>query len=132
MTDESLLLEALRRDPGDPVAWLALADWLEEAGQPRRAELSRLTRRAQSLAPDCTDRPGVEAALVAMLAEGVAPCFPQITNSLGMRFVMVPPGVAWMGSAPGDANHQNDEQPRHPIEYPEPFWLSVYPVTQQE
>jgi uncharacterized protein (TIGR02996 family) len=132
MTDEFLLLEALRRDPGDAVAWLALADWLEESGQPRRAELSRLTRHARALAPDCTDRPVVEAAIVAMLAEGVAPCFPQITNSMGMRFVMVPSGVAWMGSSPADANHQNDEQPRHPIEYPEPFWISVYPVTQEQ
>ncbi|MBY0228364.1 MAG: TIGR02996 domain-containing protein, partial [Gemmataceae bacterium] len=41
----SFLLAALRAAPGDELAWLALADGLEEAGQTARAELSRLTRR---------------------------------------------------------------------------------------
>ena len=33
-----MLLQVLRDDPNDEVAWLALADWLEESGQAGRAE----------------------------------------------------------------------------------------------
>src|SRR4051794_24238521 len=42
MSDVERLWLALAREPGDDTGWLALADCLEEAGEPRRAELVRL------------------------------------------------------------------------------------------
>src|SRR4051794_39945262 len=92
MDDEASLLEAIRHDPGDALAWLALADRLEEAGQPDRAELSRLTRRACALAVDDPARPGVERRVAGLLRAGVRPCVPELVNSIGTRFAMVPPG----------------------------------------
>ena len=44
MNTESTLLQAIHAAPEDDLAWLALADWLEEHGQPGRAELLRLHR----------------------------------------------------------------------------------------
>ena len=44
MSDEANLLEAIRRQPADDLAWMALADCLEEEGQLDRAALLRLWR----------------------------------------------------------------------------------------
>jgi uncharacterized protein (TIGR02996 family) len=38
---EQALLAEIRRDPGDMSAWLIYADWLEERGEPRAAEIRR-------------------------------------------------------------------------------------------
>ena len=50
------------------------------------------------------------------------------TNSLGMRFVLIPPGAFLMGSAdPGD-DLQGDERP-HRVVITRPFYLAVHEVT---
>lgn len=40
--NDTLLLQAIRADPGDDLARLAYADWLEEHGEPERGEFIRL------------------------------------------------------------------------------------------
>jgi len=132
MDDDRTLLEVIGRDPADGLAWLALADSLEESGQPRRAELLRLTRRVMGMPFDHPARHAHEADVAALLVEGVCPCVPEIETSFGMRFVLVPPGVALMGLQPGSPDQQNDEQPRHPVELRQGIWLAKYPVTQAQ
>jgi uncharacterized protein (TIGR02996 family) len=38
MNAEAVLLHAIAADPSDGLAWLALADWLEDDGQADRSE----------------------------------------------------------------------------------------------
>jgi uncharacterized protein (TIGR02996 family) len=127
---EAILLEALHEDPGDESGWLALCDWLEERGDPR-AELMRL-RQELLRGTDGPGRAAKEGRLRALLDAGVRPCVPVLTNSIGMRLALVPPGTFWMGAPPGEPYRDPDEGPRHRVEITRPFYLGVYLVTQQE
>ncbi len=51
----------------------------------------------------------------------------EFTNSIGMRFVLIPPGEFTMGS-----NEEDDEKPPHMVRITRPFYLGVFPVTQAE
>src|SRR5262245_27949850 len=101
MDTERTLLEALRADPADHACWLALADWLEEAGQERRAELLRLRLGLQDAAAP-PERVARELRMRQLLDEGVAPVVPGLTNSVGMRLALIPAGAFWMGSPEGE------------------------------
>src|SRR5262245_39260130 len=92
--NEAAFLSALHDDPGDEVTWLALADWLDEDGQSDRAELVRLVRRLFALpfTERTEPRASAEARLAALLLSGVRPVVPEVVNSLGMRFALIPPG----------------------------------------
>ena len=96
MSQIDALLNALHDDPGDQTAWLALADALEEAGQPDRAELTRLTCQLRTLpfGQGYSEQQRAED-----LAERVLPCVPEVVNSIGMRFGLIPAGRFLMGSA---------------------------------
>src|SRR4051812_9743551 len=85
VTPEHLLQSAIVRDPGDDLAWLALADRLEEGGHAERAELLRLTRKLRGVAWDATERPAMEARVIELLLRGVEPANPEMTNSFGLR-----------------------------------------------
>ena len=67
-----------------------------------------------------------------LLAAAVAPCVPAWTNSLGMRFVLIPAGKFLMGSPESEADCDDDEGPQHEAEITRPFFLGVYPVTQEQ
>ena len=72
----SSLLEALHRDPSEETTWLALADCLEEQGQPDRAKLTRLsTSLRHHGGPDVSAR---EERQRHLLASGVLPCVPEV------------------------------------------------------
>jgi uncharacterized protein (TIGR02996 family) len=118
-----VLLEALHADVSDETAWLALADALEEDGQPQRAELMRLLRRR------CEQ---TEPRVQELLASGMLPCLPERTNSLGMRFVLLAPGTFLMGSPDDEEGHEDYEGPVHEVLISRPFYLGVYPVTQEQ
>ena len=126
-----MLLAALRADPGDDMAWLALADALEESGQADRAELTRLSAKLRRIRDD-DERAGPEDHMRRLVAAGVEPCVVRITNSIGMDLVLVPPGTFSMGSPPGAPNAYQDEQPRHTVEITRPIYLGRFPVTQRE
>jgi uncharacterized protein (TIGR02996 family) len=130
MTTEPSLLQAIAADPADPLAWQALAAWLEEQGQLDRAELSRLTLRLR-LERDHTDWPRWQARVQELLAAGVTPCVPEMTNSIGMRFVLIPPGTFLMGSPEDEPGRWESERLRE-VELTRAFWLGVFPVTQGE
>ncbi len=56
----------------------------------------------------------------------------QITNILGMKFVLIPAGTFVMGSPPDEAGRTADEGPQHEVTITRPFYLGVYPVTQMQ
>ena len=76
MTSAVDLLTAIQGEPGDGLAWLALADCLEEAGREREADLVRASRVAplRGLTRSATSVDGT--ALQALLALGARPTGP--------------------------------------------------------
>src|SRR5437763_8606916 len=109
--NESTFLAAILAAPHDWAPRLVFADWLEERGDPR-GELLRLLHELTR--PACKYRNRKELRLRNLLAEGVAPIAPLITNSIGMEFVLVPPGHFHMGS-PEDEPGRHDDEQRHAV-----------------
>jgi uncharacterized protein (TIGR02996 family) len=130
MNTEQTLLQALHADPCDDTAWLALADWLEEIGQAECAELLRLHRGLRGSIAEA-QRQRMQERIQQLLQSGTRPCVPTLTNSIGMQFVLIPPGTFLMGSPAGESERDNDEQ-QHRVEITRPFYLGVYPVTQTQ
>ncbi len=122
------LLAALHATPGDDVAWLALADALEEEDDPR-AEMTRLVTALRRL-PDGDERDAHEGRLFELLAGGMRPVVPEVVNSLGMRLALIPPGVFMMGAREGADGTEPFELPRHEVEITRAFYLGVTHVTQ--
>jgi uncharacterized protein (TIGR02996 family) len=131
MDTEAMLLHALHNDPADRMAWLALGDWCEEQGQSDRAELIRLWLALRQRPLEVPRQPE-EDRLSSLLALGVPPCVPLVTNSLGMQFSLVPPGTFWMGAGKDDHDHFVDELPRHRVTLTRAFYLGVSTVTQEQ
>jgi uncharacterized protein (TIGR02996 family) len=129
--NEQTFLSALHESPNDEVTWAALADWLEEDGQPQRAELVRIGRRLRSMPVMKRTKPRarLEDRLIALLAAGVRPVVPEIVNSIGMRLALITPGRFRMGSPANEERREPDEQ-AHEVEITRPFYLGVYAVTQ--
>jgi uncharacterized protein (TIGR02996 family) len=128
MDTEATLLSAIARDPADALGWRVLADWLEEHGQTDRAELARLTLRLR-LERRHRQHRRWQARVQELLAAGVTPCVPEMTNSIGMRFALIPPGSFRMGSTNRE-EHRTADEARHEVEITRAFWLGVFPVTQ--
>lgn len=61
-------------------------------------------------------------------AEGKAP-FSVTTNSIGMKFVLLPAGDFVMG---GPGRGRGSDKPAHRVHITKPFWMSVYEVTQRQ
>jgi formylglycine-generating enzyme required for sulfatase activity len=53
-----------------------------------------------------------------------------ITNSIGMKLVLIPAGESLMGSPDSDKEAYDDEKPQHRVRITQPFYLGVTPVTQ--
>jgi formylglycine-generating enzyme required for sulfatase activity len=56
----------------------------------------------------------------------------QITNSIGLRLVLVPAGEFLMGSPDDDKDADNDEKPQHRVRITRSFYLGLYEVTQEQ
>jgi formylglycine-generating enzyme required for sulfatase activity len=87
--------------------------------QPGRDDLRRLRDtllRAVpgSQAPAARERPG------------------QLVNSIGMKLVLIPAGKFLMGSPDSESERSSDEGPQHEVEITRPFYLGVFPVTQEQ
>jgi uncharacterized protein (TIGR02996 family) len=131
---EEAFLQALHADPCDETTWLALGDWLEEHGQEQRAELLRLVRRSRALPlwEQTDERKQMEKCVADLLNAGVRPVVPEVVNSIGMRFALVPPGSFLMGSPEDEEGRYDDEGPQHDVEITRAFYLGVFPVTQAQ
>ena len=55
----------------------------------------------------------------------------QITNAIGMKFNLIPPGEFTMGS-PASEPGRRDNETQHRVEITKPFYLSAYEVTQAQ
>jgi formylglycine-generating enzyme required for sulfatase activity len=55
----------------------------------------------------------------------------EITNSIGMKLALIPPGKFVMGSPDDEPgrNKNGSEGPQHEVEITRPFYIGVYPVT---
>jgi formylglycine-generating enzyme required for sulfatase activity len=53
------------------------------------------------------------------------------TNSIGIKLVLIPPGEFLMGSPESEKDRRTNEY-QHRVRITKPFYLGVYPVTQQE
>jgi uncharacterized protein (TIGR02996 family) len=129
MNEDSFLHDILSDPSNTSSTWLVLSDWLEERGDPR-AELTRLLHDANfrpDLSPEDRDERVRE-----LLASGVCPVVPTVTNSIGMRLALVPAGTFRMGSPETEEGRREDEGPQHEVEITQPFLMGVYPVTQAE
>ncbi len=117
----------LAMDPADDLAWLAVADWLEENGEAERAELVRLTRllRLEGNSADSSRR---EDRQMELLAAGIEPCVATVTNSIGMKLAYIPAGEFMMGSPQGEG--YDDERPQHKVKITKAFYLGIHEVTQ--
>jgi len=123
-------LDDIRDTRDDPSVWLILADWLEERDDPR-AELVRLTQ-ALRLEPDHPDFAGRQWRVQELLARGVKPAVPTITNSIGLDLALIPAGGFWMGSPSDEPHREYDEYPLHRVRISRPFFMAVTPVTQRQ
>lgn len=143
------LLADIHKSPADQEMWAVLAKWLDDSGQPMRAELLRLSVQLRSI-PRITsvdERLPIEARVAALLTAGVRPVTPEFVNDLGIRFALVPPGKFAMGSPSGEM--ENDESPQvvearayekeqgfietqHDVSVSKPFYLGIFPVTQNQ
>jgi formylglycine-generating enzyme required for sulfatase activity len=60
----------------------------------------------------------------------------KLTNSIGMKLVLIPKGAFTMGAPDGEGSPRLSpaisEQPQHKVEITRPFYMGVYEVTQQE
>jgi formylglycine-generating enzyme required for sulfatase activity len=112
------------------VAWLALADALEEEGDPR-AELVRLTTSLRTKRA-YHDRAAHEARVQHLIREGMDPCVPRLTVSLKVEMTLIPPGVFWMGANKGEWDQGRAETPRHQVTLTKPFYLSTFLITQKQ
>ncbi|HWG44661.1 MAG TPA: formylglycine-generating enzyme family protein, partial [Gemmataceae bacterium] len=56
----------------------------------------------------------------------------QLTNIIGMKFVLIPAGTFIMGSPAEETGRTPDEGPQHEVTITRPFYISVYPVTQMQ
>src|SRR5205807_960007 len=104
-----------------------------EQGDPR-GELLRLSRalRGEPLTEAACGprRLAWEGRLRELLASGMRPCVPVLTNGVGMELALIPAGKFLMGSPPDVAERSGDEGPQHEVEITRPFYLGVYPMTQ--
>src|SRR5690242_20542211 len=119
MPPEADLLAAIERDPADDLAWLALADALEESGEAERAELVRLRQWLRSASLEHAERDARESRLGDLLRAGVRPAVPTWKLELGegvtLPLVLIPAGAFWMGSPDEEEGHWNEEGPRHRV-----------------
>ena len=53
------------------------------------------------------------------------------TNSIGMKFVWIPPGNFMMGS-PKEEKERGDNETQHKVTLTKGFYMGVYPVTQEQ
>jgi uncharacterized protein (TIGR02996 family) len=128
---EAAFLQSILDNPTGEDTWPVLADWLEEDGQLDRAELVRLHVRLRSALPR-RGRAGLEKRVQKLLSGGVRPCVPTITNSLGMKLTLIPPGCFTMGSAKRSSSTDGDELPPHPVTISKAFYLGTHQVTQDQ
>lgn len=55
-----------------------------------------------------------------------------MTNGIGMELVHVPPGVFTMGGDWNAEQADENELPKHTVQFKKPFYMGIFPVTQSQ
>lgn len=138
MTDLDALLAGIVADPANALRWLVMADWLEDHGEPERAELVRVHRELLRTYTDpdaFPERSELHARMMELLRGGARPTIPERTLDLPggveLPMVFVPPGSFLMGSPKSEKDRQSNEA-RHAVTLTRGFWLGQTPVTQSQ
>lgn len=76
-------------------------------------------------------RPGLAAA-VGSTGPGYGGLPKMVTNSYQISFALIPPGTFEMGSDPEEPGRREHEGPKHTVTISRPFYLGVFPVTQEQ
>ena len=121
-------LRAIAKDADDWFPRLVFGDWLIEQGDPR-GEMLHLLRDLLRL--DCKDRETKQNRYLELYHQGHTIPLPEFTNSLGMKFVLIPPGEFLMGSPP-DPRYSFKQQAQSPVTITKGFWMSVLVVNQSQ
>ena len=66
------------------------------------------------------------------LRDVVYPRTKEVSNSIGMRFVLIPSGKFSMGSPNNEAGRNAKNEPLHEVAISKPLYLGVFQVTQEE
>jgi uncharacterized protein (TIGR02996 family) len=130
MKSEAGFQQALLEHPEDAATWSAYADWLKEQNDPRSDLLDLLGTLTQAI--DVPGRAEKERRLRELAAAGVRHPGPTFTNSIGMAFVWVPPGVFLMGSPESEPDRGEEGETQHPVTLTKGFWMGVHPVTEEQ
>jgi formylglycine-generating enzyme required for sulfatase activity len=56
----------------------------------------------------------------------------EVTNSVGIKLILIPPGEFMMGSPDSDDVARSNEKPLHNVTITKPFWMGKYEVTQEQ
>jgi formylglycine-generating enzyme required for sulfatase activity len=56
----------------------------------------------------------------------------ELTHSIGMKLVLIPPGEFRMGSPDSDSDAEDQEKPQHTVRITQPFFLGMHEVTQAQ
>lgn len=73
-----------------------------------------------------------QAVVVRSAASGASTGLSVVTDGIGMKLVLIPPGEFLMGSAAGDSAAYDNERPQHLVRIPKPFYLGISVVTQEQ
>lgn len=117
MMESAAALQKLQPKRIDVVQWISKAE----------RERQEATNRRLLVAPfDADQAAAAQAAWAKFLGIEV-----EVTNNLGMKFRVIPPGIFQMGSPESEVSRCSDEQ-QHKVRINHPKLLGVYPVTQGE
>ena len=152
---DEVLLQALERDPDDRFDSVEsfTAALLATGAEPRDHALPKSAIYAAalmvviiaclfasfSLRQTVTNQPNAETLQTAMVSPPVSQSGLQVmSNSLGMKFALVPAGTFQMGSSPDELREQFGadlllpmlgETPQHTVTLSQPFWMGMHEVT---
>jgi formylglycine-generating enzyme required for sulfatase activity len=132
--DAVRVLEGVPQQLRDAELYATLVSQRDEvAGLERRVEealdagkfvgLSLVVERLLKLMPNNDD--------MRQLLATLPPLPGTLENSIGMKFVLVPPGKFLMGSPPDEADRDANED-QHEVEITRPFYVSVFQTTQAQ
>ena len=122
--NEHDFLTSITASPDDSAPRLIFADWLEERGDPRATLIRLLCELTGRI--DVENRAAKENALLELTGICDGPVTAVQTNSLGMKFVLIPPGEFLMGS---ETDRYYDKGPVS-VSLTQGFWLAETQVTQ--
>jgi len=138
MSDLDAFLAGIVAEPHNALRWLVMADYLEENGEPDRAELVRVHRellRTCTATRETKVRKQLHARMMELMRGGAEPCLPQQTLTLpggvALRMSFIPPGSFLMGGPKSEKERSGDET-RHLVTLTRGFWLGQTPVTQAQ